>query len=133
MTRGSALVLATAVVLFAQPVSAEGLDTSRPLVCDLVEVAECDTGASCTDVSFAQIDLPPVVRLDFEARRVVSEDGQRSSPITEAIAVDGVLILSGHQEGRGWTMAIQRATGRLSAALVDAEGAFVIAGACVAD
>jgi hypothetical protein len=101
-------------------------------VCDLVEAAQCDGVASCTDVTVEQIGLPPVWHVDFAANQIASADAQRTSPIAAVEALDAVLVLQGRQNGRGWTMVIERATGHLSAALAGAEGAFVLAGACTA-
>jgi hypothetical protein len=111
---------------------AEGVDGSSPLVCDLAEVAQCDGVAECEDVTVSQIDLPPVVLVDFEAKQLASEDGERTSPIVSVEKLDEVLLLQGHQNGRGWTLVIDRASGHLTATMADAEGAFVLAGACTA-
>jgi hypothetical protein len=43
-----------------------------------------------------------------------------------------VLLLQGHQDGRGWTLVIERANGALSATVADAEGGFMLTGACIA-
>jgi hypothetical protein len=43
-----------------------------------------------------------------------------------------VLLIQGNRNGRGWTMVIDRVTGHLSAAVANADGAFVLAGACTA-
>jgi hypothetical protein len=45
--------------------------------------------------------------------------------------LDTVLVLQGYQSGHGWTMVIERGTGHLSAAITGAEGAYVLAGACM--
>jgi hypothetical protein len=107
-----------------------GLDGSKALVCDLVEAAQCDGAAVCTDVTPAQIDLPGPVHVDFAGKRLHSTDGQRTSPIVAVETGEGLLLLQGHDDGRGWTMVIDRANGHLSATIADAEGAFVLAGAC---
>lgn len=109
---------------------AEGIDGATPLVCDLSVASLCDGVASCKGVGFAEIDLPPVYNVDFDAKRLASEDGQRTSPIAAQQLLDPVLVLQGLQNGRGWTMVIDRATGHLSATIADMEGALVIAGAC---
>jgi hypothetical protein len=119
-------------VLLSVDASAGDLDASQPLTCDLVEAAQCD-GAKCKPVSFPQINLPPVIRVDFAENRINTEDGQRRSPITTVEERDAVLLLQGHEGERGWTLVIERATGALSVALADAEGGFVVTGACVAD
>jgi len=122
-----------AAALLSASASAEGLDASQPLTCDLAQVAQCDGSAQCMPVTFEQIDLPPVIRVDFAESQINSEDGQRRSPIASVETRDAVLLLQGHQDGRGWTLVIERATGALSAALADAEGGLVVTGACIAD
>jgi hypothetical protein len=107
-----------------------GLDGSKPLVCDLVEAAQCDGVAACIDVTPAQIDLPGPVHVDFAGKRLHSADGQRTSPIVALETQDGLLLLQGHQDGRGWTMVVDRSNGHLSATLADVEGSFALAGAC---
>jgi hypothetical protein len=131
MRAASALVLLGLGCLLLSPVAAaEGVDGSKPLVCDLTQVSQCDAAAVCKDVTFAQIDLAPVFKIDISAGRIASEDGRRSSPIKSAETLDAVLVVHGHQQQRGWTMVIERATGHLSATLAEVEGAFVLAGAC---
>jgi hypothetical protein len=88
-------------------------------VCDLVKAAQCDGVAKCTEVAVGQIDLPAVVHVDFAGSKLTAPDDPRTSPIkaveaVEAVeAFDAVLVLQGHQNGRGWTMVIERATGHL--------------------
>jgi hypothetical protein len=125
------LVLAAAALALAPAAApAAGLDGSKALVCDLVEAAECDGTATCTDVTPAQIDLPGPLHVDFAGKRLHSSDEQRTSPIVAVEAQDAVLLLLGHDGGRGWTLVIDRATGHLSATVADAEGSFALAGAC---
>ena len=131
-----AAVLALSVGLLAVSLAAEGraegLDGTAPLVCDFVEAAQCDGAAVCRDVTLEQIDLPAVIHVDFAGKALASEDGQRTSPIASVEALDTALVLQGYQNGRGWTMVVDRATGQLSATLAEVEGAFVVAGACTA-
>jgi hypothetical protein len=114
-------------------IRAEGLDTSKSLQCALAEAAECDEAAECSDVTLEQIELPGVWRIDFAAKQLVSTDGQRTSPIHAVEALDAVVVLQGHQNGRGWTLVLDRATGHLSGAVAGAEGAFILAGGCSAE
>jgi hypothetical protein len=120
------------ILPIAAGVAAAGLDGSAPLVCDFTEAAQCDGVAVCTDVTLDQIDLPAVIHVDFAGSRLASTDGQRTSPIAAVETLDTALVLQGHQNGRGWTLVIDRATGHLSATLAELEGAFVVAGACTA-
>ena len=120
----------TAALGLSGAVRAESLDAAQPLVCALAEASECDGVARCADVAVADIDLPSAVRVDFAGKQLLSEDGARTSPIATVETLDAVVVLQGHQNGRGWTMVIERATGHLSAAVADAEGSFALAGAC---
>jgi hypothetical protein len=109
------------------------LDATKPMRCALAEAAECDEMAECSDVTLEQIELPGAWRIDFTAKQLVSTDGQRTSPIHAVEALDAVVVLQGHQNGRGWTMVVERTTGHLSATIADAEGVFVLAGGCSAE
>jgi hypothetical protein len=127
------VLLGAAVFALSANAQPQDLDGSEPLVCDLVEAAECDGVASCADVTVEEIGLPPVWHVDFAASQVASADAQRTSPVAAVEVLDAVLVLQGRQRGHGWTMVIERATGHLSAALAGAEGAYVLAGACTAE
>lgn len=122
-------------VLAAFPVgaNADGLDATQPLRCALAEAAECDEAAFCTDVTLDQIALPEAWRIDFAAKQLTSLDGKRSSPIGAVEALERVVVLQGQEAGRGFTIVVERATGRLSATLTDIEGVFVLAGGCSAE
>ena len=121
------------LALLAAAAQAQEIDASKPLRCALAEAAECDEMAECSDVTPEQIELPGEWRIDFAAKQLVSADGQRTSPIQAVEAFEAVVVLQGHQNGRGWTMVLERATGRLSAAISTVEGAFVLAGGCSAE
>jgi hypothetical protein len=112
---------------------AQEIDASKPLRCALAEAAECDEMAECSDVTLEQIELPGEWRIDFAAKQLVSADGQRTSPIQAVEALESVVVLQGQQNGRGWTMVLERATGRLSATIATVEGAFMLAGGCSAE
>ena len=113
--------------------SADALDATKSLRCALADAAECDEAAQCSDVELAAIELPDVWLVDFAAKQLASTDGQRTSPIGAVETLDAVLVLQGHQNGRGWTLVIDRATGHLSGAVAGAEGSFVLAGGCSAE
>jgi len=124
-------LLGAGILLSASP-SAAALDDAQPLVCDLVEAAQCDIPTKCKSVTFEQIELPPVILVDFAEKQIETEDGQRRSPIASVETSETALLLQGHQDERGWTLVIERASGALSAALADVEGGFVVTGACIA-
>jgi hypothetical protein len=121
------------LLLVAPPASAEVLDTTKSLRCAIADAAECDLAAQCSDVEVAALELPDLWRVDFAAKQLASTDGQRTSPIAAVETLEGALVLQGHQNGRGWSLVIDRATGHLSGAVAGAEGSFVLAGGCSAE
>lgn len=125
--------VAVAVISLAAPLGAEPLGTERPLQCALAQAANCDEAASCDAVTLEQIAVPDSLRVDFAAGQLASADGTRTSPIASVEVLEPVLVLQGHQGGRGWTMVIDRTTGHLIATLADREGSFALAGGCRAE
>ena len=126
-------LIGLAAICAATTASAENLDASKPLVCTLNGSAQCNAEAACIQVTLDQIDLSQELRVDFANRQLSSKLNERTSPIDDIDELDTVLVLQGHQNGRGWTMVIDRATGHLSAALAESAGAFVISGECRTD
>ena len=110
--------------------AAEGFDGKGALVCDLAAVGQCDGGAQCADVTFQQIDLPPVFEVDFSQKVLHSEDDRRTTPIEDVELSEQALLLQGRQNGRGWSIAIGRTDGRMTATIAEVAGAMVVSGAC---
>lgn len=129
MRRAAVLAFASLLGL-AFAASAADFDGQRALVCSFDAAAECDTEAQCSTVSSGEIDLPESIAVDFKAHRLRSPDGQRSSPIDATAVSDAVLIAQGNQNGRGWSMVIDRATGRMTGTIAETAGAFVVGGSC---
>ncbi len=127
MTRLTGMT-AVFALLVAGPAAA--LDNTQNLVCDFTQAAQCDTAASCESVKLEEIGLPPVFLVDFEAKTLTSENGDRSSPIAAVEVGETSLLVQGHQNGRVWGLALDRTSGHASAAAASVDGAFILAGAC---
>ena len=126
------LLLATVILGLAAEAHAQGFDGSAALGCTFARAAQCNGEAVCREVTVEQIDLPGEIQVDFAGRMLRAVAGERTSPITAVETLDAELVLQGHQNGRGWTMVIDRASGSLSATIADREGAFVLSGGCSA-
>jgi hypothetical protein len=127
-----ALVRAGALASFAFAASAgaDGFDGKASLECAPAAVAECDGYATCETVPADEIELPPQLNVDFQAKKLVTPDGTRSSPIRSVDVEENTLIVQGSQNGRGWSLAIDRATGKMSGTISESAGAFVVTGSC---
>lgn len=120
------------VMAATAPAGAAGFDGKSPLECAPASASQCDTAAACESVTLDEIGLSGPLRVDFEAKKLLSLDGQRSSPIRSVEVDEKTLILQGSQNGRGWSVAIDRASGAMSGTIAEIEGAFVLAGSCKA-
>jgi len=127
------IVFCSSLLVLSAASAEEPLDAERPLACAIAQAAECDEAAQCDAVTLEQISVPTALRIDFAGKRIASADGERSSPIAAFEVLEPVLVLQGHQQGRGWTMVIDRASGHLIATLADREGAFTLTGGCRAE
>jgi hypothetical protein len=132
--RSIGLALAATICCALVPAQAAGkFDGSEPLLCVPTIVMECSADGpdgECKRRTAAAVNLPQVINLSLKEMKVHSDGGSRHSPIRNVEHLDGNLIIQGGQQGRGWTVTISEATGRMSATIsADGEG-FVVFGAC---
>jgi hypothetical protein len=105
---------------------------SEDLLCAPSDVAQCDASARCERVSASEVDLPPFVRIRLGKKQLVSvTTPERVSAIENVREHEGLTILQGAENGRAWSLVIDRASGRLTGSIADGEGSFVLAGACM--
>jgi hypothetical protein len=129
--RGTLLALAALLAVASGPALAAGpLDGTKPLVCSFEGSVACDSDAICGAVEAGDMDLPDSIQVDFEGRRLRSQDGSRTSPIGLKQVSDAVLIAQGNQNGRGWSITIDRASGQMTGTIAEADGAFIVFGNC---
>jgi hypothetical protein len=103
-------------------------DGSRPLLCAVDAIAECDSSGRC-ERHLPDVNAPRFIRVDV-AGKAITADGNRRSPLGSTMHVDGELILQGGENGRGWSATIDEETGRMAVALVDNDYTFSFFGAC---
>lgn len=124
-SRASGLLAAVAL---AGAASATDFDGSKRLICATVEARDCVSGASCVNAVPDEIGAPAFMRIDFERKVIVGP--QRTTAIQVLEKSDRQLLLLGTELGYGWTLALDRATGRFSGSLADTTGVFVLLGSC---
>ena len=127
--------LAALVVLLAAPAPAwAGFDGSKPFLCAVTTIMECDDTGQCQRHTASQHpDFPTFLRIDVAERRITDGTGNgRSTEIRSSARLGGRLILQGGENGRGWSATIAEDTGRMSAGIVADAFAFALFGACTA-
>ncbi len=125
-------IIACAIMLglFFAPCQAwaEDYDGTKPLLCASIEAVDCGRGESCKKGLPEDMGLPQFMRVDFSRKEIVGP--KRTTPIRLMEKSDGQLTLQGFEMGLGWTLALDRATGKTVVTLIGRETAVVVFGAC---
>lgn len=114
-------------------VSAVGMDGSSDIVCSVVDVIACAEEGGCVQGTARSFELPDLVIVDAGKKTIrgTHEDGHNAvSPIKNMERSGDHLLLQGVENGRGWDLAINTKTGRLSASGVGDALSFLVFGAC---
>jgi hypothetical protein len=123
-----ALPLLACLSLVASPAVAGPYDGSRPFLCAVATVMECDGSGQCERHINDASSVPTFIRIDVGAQTVTAGPNRRTT--LRATRLDGQLILQGGENGRGWSATIEEETGRMAAAIVDNDHIFSIFGGC---
>ena len=119
------------LVLAAAPAAKAGdFDGSKPLLCAPVEVIDCVPGVPCFADTPREMGAPAFLRIDFKRKTVTGPHGEAQIAALEK--TDTQLLLQGVEIGHAFALALDRESGRMTATLNDANGAFILFGSCTA-
>jgi len=119
---------------------AGSFDGSDPLLFASQEVYECSLKNGCNEIEAVDINLPSFLIINFKQKEIsaTSESGRKAITKIERIeSKDGMLYVQGAEDGYegvedglGWTLAIEKDSGKgvLTGAMPGA--AFVVFGVC---
>jgi len=124
-----ASTLITALAGTAGLAAAGSFDGSRPFLCAVTTIMECDAAGQCERQIPDGVNSPKFIRVDLAAQ-AVSADAGKKSQLKSMAHVDGELILQGSENGRGWSATVDEETGRMAAAVVDNDYTFSLFGSC---
>lgn len=118
------------VCSMAVPAAAqESIDGTKPLICATVEAISCSRGEPCEKGLPEEMGAPEFMRIDFSKKEII---GSRIATPIRLTEMDNLQItLQGYELGMGWTIVIDRATGKTSITLTGREDTFVIFGTCI--
>ena len=133
-------LLALVAGIFAATVAAGEFDGSEPLICSFGQIVECDNGSQCRVVSDDSVDAPDFVKLDFRKKQIVSTTAGEDSPALGINVTDLTTHLvvqdtqgSGEGNALGYSLLIDKSTGRMTAAGAGEDAGFIIFGACASN
>jgi hypothetical protein len=116
------------LVALSGPADAGNFDGSKPFLCAVTSLMECDAG-KCERETAESTGAPPFFRIDVPGK-VITAEPARKSPLRSHMRADGLLIVQGGEEGRGWSATIDEETGKMSAGVVGQDHVFAVFGAC---
>ena len=122
--------------IFVVPLSvaAGDFDGSKQLLCAITEGIECGPDGECLEVMPEDINIPAFLKINFKEKKIsgTRENGEiASTKIENMVRMDSKLILQGAENGRGWSMVITEATGKMVFSVSGDEVGFVAFGACI--
>lgn len=129
----TALASIAALASAGQIAWAGSIDPAKPALCAMTETFECAPGESCIADTPEGINLPRFIKIDFAANKAYGERAsgeERSADILTQKVDAGRVLLQGIQDGNGWTVMIDQATGNMSLAIGGNQVGFIIYGAC---
>jgi len=113
------------------------LDTSKEILCVSLDVFECVDGGKCDEVRPEEVAAPTFLRINVKKKEIRASQERPPSIIDHIEEVEDRLVLQGVEDGdddevdgSGWTLSIEKATGRMVATAAASRAAIVIFGAC---
>lgn len=134
MRKASIRILTLGLVLTTHSALAQSADGVDPLICAVIDTLQCEAGAACLEGDAQALNVPSFVRLSLADKTIrgTRPNGESLNTVIGNITRDeGVLLLQGVENGRGWSMAITEATGRMVLTASGDNNAFIVFGACI--
>ncbi len=134
-TRLVAACVVAATPFVASGVSAAGLDGSSDIVCAVTHVVACLDDGFCLQGQAKTFDLPELMVLDVKNKvmRGTHESGHNAvSPVKNMEHNGEHLVIQGVENSRGWDVAINAKTGKMSGSGVGDGVSFLAHGTCTA-
>jgi hypothetical protein len=103
-------------------------DGAKPLLCSSIEALDCDPGEPCVRGIPELMGAPQFLRIDFAKNEIAGP--LRTAKIRSLQKDDDQIVLQGYDMDMGWTLAIDRITGKVRIAFAGGDAAFIIFGAC---
>lgn len=124
-----------AIILMFCAVSAPGfaqepMDGTKPIICASLQAVSCAPGEECDRGLPESVGAPQFLRIDFVKKEIIGP--KRSAQILLMDKSNEQITIQGFELGMGWTIAIDRATGKAIITFANREEGIVIFGACTA-
>ncbi len=113
--------------------AAADFDGSRDLLCVPTNAIQCEGAGDCDRVAVEEVNVPRFINVEFKQKRLrgtVLGAEEQTTAIQNVENATGRTILQSAENGRGWTMTIDPATGDMSVAIAGDDIGFILFGVC---
>jgi hypothetical protein len=114
--------------------SAADFDGSRKLLCAPTDAVQCEGAGECERAEVEDLNIPKFLTIDFKEKELTGtvEGGtsEETTKIQNVEKLENQTVLQGIQNGRGWSIVIDAASGDMSAAVAGDDISFVLFGVC---
>ena len=125
--------LSLALSLLATVACAEDFDGSAPMVCAVLESHDCLPNQKACKTLEPEAGKDMNLHIDVLNMTVKSPFRTKALPLQSVSNNTKSLVLQGKDLELVWSATIHRTTGRLTVAVADREGAYVVFGQCKVD
>ena len=133
MKRILSVCFALGLLISFRTAAVAALDGSSPLLCVPIEVLDCEAYNGCIETTVEDVNIPQFIRVDFDkktASGTLADGTLRTVGIERMERENGMLVIQGGQEGRGWSATIGEETGKMTLIVSRDRYRFFIFGAC---
>ena len=113
---------------------AADFDGSHKLLCAPTDAVQCEGAGECKRAEVEDLNIPKFLTIDFKGKRLTGtvEGGasEEETKIQNVEKLENQTVLQGIQNGRGWSIVIDAASGDMSVAVAGDDISFVLFGVC---
>ena len=133
--RGRPLALALGVLLSAPGLAvASDFDGSHTLLCAPTDAVQCEGAGECERKEVEVLNMAKFLTVDFKKKKLrgTVEGGseEETSAIQMVQKLEGVTLVQGAENGRGWSLVVDKGTGDMTLAIAGDDLGFVLFGVC---
>ncbi len=121
-------IMVSLLFISSQVWAEDSYNGTKPLLCASVEAIMCEPGEPCEKGLPERMGAPQFMTIDFSKKEIIGP--KRTTEIRLMEKTNWQLILQGFELGMGWTIAVDRASGKMMATLIGSDAAFTVFGAC---
>ena len=128
------------ICMFSFAAFAGDFDGSKPMICAVMDIVECQPGGKCQQITAEEASIPNFFKINVKNKKisgVLADGSKRITQIEHIEKVDGKVIIQGAEDGVegvrdgvGWSGAIAEDTGKMVVTASGDEVGFVMFGAC---